>query len=395
MRMREGCSVACAALVLAAIGMPSTSLADEFDRLEGRILADALKVAQRIGPGELTAVKAAQIPRVLGGVRSTLLVIKTDSGALARLLFDFGFRKPADAEAAAVPILILERFDTFEAGSAGARIARGEGVQLFDGFALDFDTGQIVPDGHGADIRFRGEGEAGPRIEFRGGAEAYALARSPFTEEHKSIRPSPGRAIVPADFAGRFHAALGGQWSGPLELNVGEDSTVTGRFRSEQTGSVYPVAGNVARPREGAIDLRIRFPRSEVILKGWLFAGGKNAIAGHGTFLDRPIGFFAVREDGMEAGQGIVVAGRGEGAQADRLVLDVSSDGSVRGSRGLLDDDALAAELLGAAREGEAPVVLVRAARDTPYESIVALIEKLHELNAAEIRLAPAGSPVP
>lgn len=283
-----------AGVFLVFVLVTTPARADDFERLEGEILTNITRAGEPLPQPSIGMPELARIPRVLRDTRATLLIVRTDLGNVARVLIDFGLRQPEGAEA--VPILILDRFDTFETGASGDRLARGRGLQLFDGFRLDLDTGQVVPEGHGGDLRFEAKADGGPLLWFEGDAKAYVLTRSPFATDAATTGPSPGRAVVPADFRGRYHLAIGGQWSGPLDLEVDDQAQVTGRFRSNETGSSYRVAGQVSRVPPNQIDLVIRFPRSELTLSGWLFADGKAAFAGSASFLERPIGFYALRE---------------------------------------------------------------------------------------------------
>jgi hypothetical protein len=109
--------------------------------------------------------------------------------------------------------------------------------------------------------------------------------------------PSTGRSILPGDYAGRYRLFADGSLSGTLDLGV-EDHSVTGRFRSDQTGSSYEVGGEVDAGPEPIVRFSVRFPRSSQDYSGILFSEGKGAMAGTLTLLDRERPFFAVREGG-------------------------------------------------------------------------------------------------
>ena len=46
-----------------------------------------------------------------------------------------------------MPVLILERYETIDAGDHRSIKVRGKELMLFDGFQFDLDTGQVVPPG--------------------------------------------------------------------------------------------------------------------------------------------------------------------------------------------------------------------------------------------------------
>jgi hypothetical protein len=108
--------------------------------------------------------------------------------------------------------------------------------------------------------------------------------------------PTPGKAIVARDFAGRYQLQADGRWSGLLELQVAADRQVTGRFRSEALGTSYPVNGQVSAESPQRIEFTIKFPRIEQEYTGYLWTEGKTALAGSFTMADRTFGFFALRE---------------------------------------------------------------------------------------------------
>jgi hypothetical protein len=109
--------------------------------------------------------------------------------------------------------------------------------------------------------------------------------------------PSPGKTVVPADFAGSYHLDANGQWSGRLELKVDDASAVTGRFRSDQTGNSYAVTGRAAFETPHRIVFSIELPRSRLEFDGRLWTEGKHAIAGTVQLLNRDYGFYAVRDE--------------------------------------------------------------------------------------------------
>jgi hypothetical protein len=288
------------AIIAVALTMASAR-ADDFDRIEGPVLAGVPKSQFARAHDRLTMTELGNLPSVLGSPRVPVLIVVTDQGNLARLIAAPALRKSADPRGEPLPILILERFETFDAGPATTRAARGRDVLLFDGFHYDLDTGQVVPEGQGGDVRFLARADGGPTLLANAGAKIYTLSRNPLPEAPATPgRLSPGRTVVPADFAGRYRLFANGQWSGTLELKVEDGGAVTGRFRSDQTGTSYPVTGQVG-PEPYRIHFAVAFPRSRQEFDGRLWTSGKGAMAGTVSLLNQDLGFFALREGGRAA----------------------------------------------------------------------------------------------
>lgn len=299
----------CAVAVVAFLVSTARLHADDFDRLDGPALAGVPKDASAHASASLSVHDLERLPRVLPGTRSAVIVAETGEGNVARLMVSAALRRPAGAgpragepaeteaaQAEPVPILVLERFDTFEGGAARTRLARGREVVLFDGFRYDLDTGQVVPEGQGGDVRFVA-GDGG-RLEALSGAKLYTLTASPLANAARPGAPSAGRTVVASDFAGCYRLFANGQASGSLELRVEEGGAITGRFRSDQTGNSYPVTGQTASDRPEWAHFEVEFPRSRQEFDGRLWTEGKGAMSGTARLLDREFGFFAIREGG-------------------------------------------------------------------------------------------------
>jgi hypothetical protein len=301
-------------------------------------------------------------------------------------------RKAPGGARPAVPVLLLERFDTFDAGDLASRVARGKDLILFDGFQVDLDTGQIVPDDQGGDLQFRAGGEDGPRLAALGKAKLYTLVRSPVAEPAGARRPSIGRTVLPEDFTGRYRLFANGQWCGTLDMKVDPSGGVTGRFRSDLNGVAYPVSGQVAEDVPNRIAFRVKLPRTQQDFDGYLWTEGKGALAGTVTMLERTYGFFAVRDGGRFAPEGedvgpvtkeqlgssptrrTVVTRRGQYTLDGQARTDLELTGSLK--------QALAAE--------PATWVLLQVADDEPYATIERAFEAISAAGVRTIRLAPA-----
>lgn len=292
--------------------MVAPATAGEFDRLEGDALARISKDEHVKRHDRLTFAEIDALPAMLPDHRSAFLVVKTGQGNYARVLVTAGLRKPPEGESGAmmkgeagkmagagqggaVPVLVLERFDTFEPGKSGSRIARGAGLILFEGFQVDLDSGQVVPPGQGGDLTFRKEGDAPPALKPLGSAVIFTPTK-PIAPATAAAGPSTGKSVLPGDFAGRFRLQADGRWSGLLELEVAADRGLTGRFRSEANGTSYPVTGQVLAESPQKAQFTIKFPRVEQEYDAFLWTEGKNIMAGSFTMQDRSFGFYAVRE---------------------------------------------------------------------------------------------------
>src|SRR5262249_60888076 len=95
---------------------------------------------------------------------------------------------------------------------------------------------------------------------------------------------------------GRYRLLADGRWAGLLELKVGGDRVLTGRFRSESLGTSYPVQGEVSAEPPNKVEFTVKFPRAEQAYEGYLWSDGKWALAGTFRMQGRSYGFFAVRE---------------------------------------------------------------------------------------------------
>ncbi|WP_145272731.1 biopolymer transporter ExbD [Tautonia plasticadhaerens] len=295
----------------------SIAPADDFDRLEGRVLSGLVEGPGVVARDRLTLLDLAAMPNMLQGIRSPVLLVRTDLGNPSRVLISPGFR-PAhpedgadpDAPPELVPVLVLERFATFEAGGGSApdRLAEGRGVILFGGFTFDLDSGQVVPEGQGGDLRFvvEDEGGGGQRLEAIGGASISTLQTPPEFPETAPGTPSPGRSILPGDYAGRYRLYADGSLSGTLDLDV-EGRSVSGRFRSDQTGSSYEVRGEVEDGPDPPVRFSVQLPRTTQEYEGRLFSDGKGAMAGSLVMVDRERPFFALREGGRVVPEGKAV----------------------------------------------------------------------------------------
>jgi hypothetical protein len=280
------------------IVLAATAQGDEFGRMDGTFFFELIKGKDAHTHPSLTFRELEALPVVLRDERTALVIARTDQGNLAKMLVSPGLRKlkPSEKDGRLLPVLILERFETIDAGDRRSFKARGKEVMLFDGFQYDLDAGQVVPEGVGGDIVFLAKAADEPRLAAVSGSRLFTLDKPLPTPPASPGKPSPGRTVEPGDFAGRFRLIANGQWSGTLELAVDQAGTVTGHFRSDRNGSAYPVAGKVAAEVPQKIDFSVQFPRAQQTYTGFRWTEGKNAIAGSVAMLDHPYSFIAIRE---------------------------------------------------------------------------------------------------
>lgn len=275
--------------LLGLVGPP-----DDFERLDGRALRDAAEGPDAEAHEALSLEEIGALPSLLPGTRSALLVVRTGAGNVAAVLVAPGRRRAPGTDGEPVPVLIVERLATF---AGPDRQARAEALLLFDGFRLDLDSGHVVPEGQGGDLAFRlGEGGRA-RLEAAEGTTLYTLAKLPPLPGPPAGRPSTGQAVLPTDFSGRYRLFANGHWTGTLDLEADAAGAVLGTFRSEETGSTYPVTGQVAADAPNKVNFTAKFPRSTLEFEGYLFTEGKAAMAGTALLLDRTFGFYAIRDE--------------------------------------------------------------------------------------------------
>lgn len=376
-------------------GGPGTARSDDFGALDGARLfelegrADARK-RSAIG---LRALEA--LPTVLHDERTAFLLVKTGDGNLAKLFVSSGLRKlkPAEKESPLIPVLLLERFETVDAGDRRSFRARGRDVMLFDGFQYDLDTGCVVPEGLGGDIVFRAGGADGPQLAAARAASLITFEQPIPSPAAEAGKPSSGRAVQPTDFAGRYYLVANGQWSGALEIAVDADGSVTGHFRSDKNGSSYSVAGAVSPDVPHKLQFSIQFPRAKQTYDGLLWTEGKSAIAGTVSMLDREYGFVAVREGSSLAHDAFDLAPRTivpTKSEYRIVVLRAGADGYTLDGKASSPAE-LTTALKAAVKANPATKVLLRVAETVPCDRVLETARLINGTGIHSIRLAPAG----
>jgi biopolymer transport protein ExbD len=332
---------------------------------------------------------------VLRGESAALVIAQTDQGNLAKMLVSLGMRniKPFEKQGPLVPVLILDRYETIDAGDHTSIKARGKELMLFDGFQFDLDTGHVVPPGMGGDILFSTVGPEGPTLTALVKDRLYTIDQPLPAPPSVPGRPSTGRVVQPSDYAGRYQLIANGQWSGTLDLTVDAAAAVSGRFRSDLNGSAYAVTGQVAVEGPKKIAFDVQFPQARQSYEGLLWTEGKNAFAGTLSMLDRPYSFIAIREGASLAPEGIDLGVAGASPdKSSRRILILSLDAGT--DRLTLDGQPrpfteLTDALSRALKSQPATIVLLRVPESVSYERVRRVIKAIEGAGIKSIRLAP------
>jgi hypothetical protein len=287
-------------LLLVAVSLvtgPQAVRADAFDNYINPILA---KVPDAAGVKELKKITTETLldhGGVVPGVTSALLMVQTNDSRFAKVLVQYGQKRLNDEAKTLVPIVLLDRYVTYRAGTERAVEASGQNVILFEGFQFSLDMGQVVPAKLGGDLRFVvTEGDKPESyLEPVGKAKLFLLTKAmPEAAPKKTTKFVMGEKFEPRYFNGKFKLFDDGRRSGVLTLKVADDGEVTGAFYSDKDGQKYDVVGKIGAPKH-SIELTVKLPRTDQTFRGMLFTGNGLAIAGFSKLQDREAGFYATR----------------------------------------------------------------------------------------------------
>ena len=393
--------LAVAGLILSPAGCGPPLRADDFERLEGRALADAPRNPAASRRDRLSVADLLALPTVLRDTRAAPVVVKTDQGNYTRMIVSPGLRKPPGSKRDAAPVLVIERFDTFDAGRLSTRLARGRDLVLFSGFQVDLDSGLVVPNDQGADLRFIAAGPGAGVLETVGGALIYTFTSTPVPTSSNTVAATAASPSAPADFAGRYQLFSDGRWSGLLELKVSAAGVVGGFFRSDTNGVSYDVAGRVAAESPDKAAFKVSFPQAQMDFDARLWSQGKGVIAGLATMRARDYGFFAIREgvkirraDNSDSAPGFadaIFAGATGHSGVSRRVVALVAAGRFQldADAAALDAETLAAQLRRAAQRDPAVRVRLRPAAETPFRDLDAARLLVADAGVKHIEIAP------
>lgn len=280
-------------VALALISFATSTREDSFDSYTNESLQKLIESKSVRKVQQVTEADLVEHARVLPGITSAFLVVKTNEGRLAKLLA-LPARQKIDREKS-VSIILLERFVTYREAEERTIQAQGRDVRLFGTFRFNIDWGQVVPAAVPADLAIVTDKD-GSRIEAVDKAEVYLITQPVSEVRAKSAAgPPPGAPFTPAFFNGAFKLHEDGRRSGTLHLKVNGEGEVLGHYYSDKDGQKYEVAGKVSNPNN-SIQFRIAYSRSIQQFQGWIFTADGQAITGFARLQDRETGFYAVRE---------------------------------------------------------------------------------------------------
>ncbi|MGE0605791.1 MAG: hypothetical protein AB7O62_01605 [Pirellulales bacterium] len=263
---------------------------DAFDRHNVEHLRSVGKEAQPLT--ELTSRQAAELKMLGAGFTSPAVVLKTDSGNWVKALLSWGLRKGPEKP---VPVLLIERYVTYDGTRRGSTTASGKDIMLFAGYQFDFDIGQVVPAGFGGDIAFNADRKIVPAE----GVQLFGLD-GPVPEvaananKAGGTKPTDHDGVLAKDYAGEWRIVADGRWRGTLELQVDGDGNVEGQYTSDDTKSTYKVIGKVDIGSHRMV-MDVELANSAQLYEAYLWTTDKSTFAGITTLSEQRFGFYATR----------------------------------------------------------------------------------------------------
>ena len=240
---------------------------------------------------ELTMADAAKLKSLAANIGSPCLVLKTDGGNYTKALVSWGLKKGKGTDKP-MPLLLIERYVSYRGERLDLTSAIGKDVMLFPGFGFDFDIGQVVPAGQGADIEFTAEAVLACAAE----AKLVVLNGSQLPPAEKSVKHDPNdhEGVVAQDFTGTWKLNADGRWLGELDLKVSEGGRATGSFTSDESKNAYEFSGQTGSTPHN-LKLEIFLANTQLSVDGYLWTKDKSQMAGTVTMTGRKFGFVATR----------------------------------------------------------------------------------------------------
>jgi hypothetical protein len=287
-----------AALVVAFVVSSAAQAGDPFDEYINPILGKVPEAKEAKQIKELTTDLITENDQVIPNTDCAMIVVQTNENRYAKLLVQMARRKISDDKT--LPILLIDRFVTYRPGEDLAFYARGNNVNLFNGFRFSLDMGQVVPEELGGDLRFVAEGGK-LQVETLGKAKMFLLTKPlPEAQPKKGGKLVIGPKFEAKYFAGKYKLYDDGKRSGVLTLTVDENDNVKGHLVSDTDGKKYELNGKVGKEKN-FVEFTVTLPRTEQSFAGWMFTGDGKAITGSSKMLAaagqqaREMGFYAVR----------------------------------------------------------------------------------------------------
>jgi hypothetical protein len=271
-----------------ALSVRSLWAIDAFDRHDASILQQAASSGSDLK--EFTERDAAKLKPLSADLEGTCLVVETNRGNLAKVLVSWGFRKQPMTDKP-IPVLMLDRFVTYERDKGDSTVANGKNIMLFPGFEFDFDLGQVVPAGFDADVQLTDKAVLRPLNSVKlHGVDGSKLPKIEAASAKRDVN-----VITPEDFSGVWQVDGDGRWIGEWDLIVNAQGDVTGKFLSAETQASYPITGEIGGvPNQ--IKLQVQFNNATQLIDAYLWTKDKSKIAGSFSLSDRKFGLMATRQ---------------------------------------------------------------------------------------------------
>ena len=274
-------------IATAVCGAALNARADVFDDHTAYWMKRATSDAKPLE--SLTMRDSLSLKKIGRGINSPCIVVHTDNDNWTKALVTWGFRKGVNG--GRVPVVLIERFVNYRGDRQTLTTSAGKDIMLFPGFGFNFDIGQVVPVGQGEDILCVAEGVLKPTAK----SKLFALdgPATPVPDPAQRPDPTSHTGVIPTDFAGSWKVRIDGRWEGIWELDV-EERRVFGRFISNETKSVYEIAGKIAALPHNA-KLNIELANASQTIDAFLWTKDKSAMAGFMLMANRKLGFYATR----------------------------------------------------------------------------------------------------
>ena len=266
----------------------ATFSADVFERHAAPLvkkLADEGTVTR-----ELAMADAAKLKPLAANIGSPCLILKTDSGNYTKALVSWGLKKGKGTDKP-TPLLLIERYVSYRGERLDLTSAIGKDVMLFPGFGFDFDIGQVVPAGQGADIEFTAEATLACATEAK--LVVMNGSQLPPTEKIKHD-PNDHEGVVAQDFTGTWKLNADGRWLGELDLKVSDGGRATGSFTSDESKNAYELGGQTGSTPHN-LKLEVFLANTQLSVDGYLWTKDKSQMAGTVMMTGRKFGFVATR----------------------------------------------------------------------------------------------------
>ena len=239
---------------------------------------------------ELAMADAAKLKPLAATIGSPCLILKTDSGNYTKALVSWGLKKGKGTDKP-TPLLLIERYVSYRGERLDLTSAIGKDVMLFPGFGFDFDIGQVVPAGQGADIEFTAEATLACATE----AKLVVMNGSQLPPVEKTKHdPNDHEGVVALDFTGTWKLNADGRWLGELDLKVNDGGRATGSFTSDESKNAYELSGQTGSTPHN-LKLEVFLANTQLSIDGYLWTKDKSQMAGTVTMSGRKFGFVATR----------------------------------------------------------------------------------------------------